>query len=496
MRVCVALALVVSACGRPDRDGAATATAALPSSGPDPIVVRIPRDGGVVRAFRYPNLDSLIWRSQAGTPAIDRWLSFDAENGVLSYLTQAGSPGWLDFRLGTVRPAANQRLGSIASADGWSIYGVDGSNLVVRLTPSGDWRLDPGGNVRRLFPLADGSLVVLVDRGSRSLLLRLRPPDDIIVDSLEVPRPDRAVATPMGDRLYLGVKGELLSVAPQTFGSYETVKADDEILAIAPTPSGDRIFVANKGGPRLEVLDRYSEDISASVRLPGLVTEMRMDPLGRYLLARPVSGDSAWVVAIATDELLGTVRSAWRSDLPFVTMDGAIATVRGPDVEFVDPVDGTVRRRAAGGAADLWFFTMWNGFRPRARGLDVAVSFSLGEGTTVRDSTADSTAAPPPPPPTAAAPPEPTRREEPPPPSPTPARDAWTVSFAAVLSEARAREIAEGISVDGQRPRVVKGETAGTVVYRVVFGPYNSKTDAERMGRASRHNYWVYEGVP
>ena len=70
------------------------------------------------------------------------------------------------------------------------------------------------------------------------------------------------------------------------------------------------------------------------------------------------------------------------------------------------------------------------------------------------------------------------------------------ISFAAVLSEDRAREIAATISVDGQRPRVIKGETAGTTVFRVVFGPYNSKADAERMGRASKHNYWVYEGVP
>jgi cell division septation protein DedD len=82
-----------------------------------------------------------------------------------------------------------------------------------------------------------------------------------------------------------------------------------------------------------------------------------------------------------------------------------------------------------------------------------------------------------------------------PPPAPA-VRDSWTVSFAAVLNEARAREIAEGIDVDGQRPRVVTAQTAGTTVYRVVFGPYATKIDAERIGRASKHNYWVYEGVP
>jgi hypothetical protein len=174
-----------------------------------------------------------------------------------------------------------------------------------------------------------------------------------------------------------------------------------------------------------------------------------------------------------------------------------VATVRGADVAFVDAAKGTVTREVRGGASDLWFFMLWNGLRPRARGLDVAVSFSLGDsaGAARTDSGAG--------PATGIAPgtardtaPATATEGAPPPPPPPAARDSWTVSFAAVLSEERAREIAEGIAVDGQHPRVVRGETAGTVVYRVIFGPYSSKADAERMGRASKHNYWVYEGIP
>lgn len=498
VRAFVALVLTVCACRRGDRDAPPGAAGAPPPTGPDPIVVRLPRDGGIVRAFRYPALDSLIWRSQQPTPPLERVLAFDGENGLISFIGRNGGAGWLDLRLGTSRTATSAALSSIASVDGWSIYGTNDANALVRLTPTGDWERPVEGKVRRLVPLADGTLLVLLDRGERALMIRLRPPDDALDDSLEVPRPERAVATPMGDRLYLSVKRELLSVQPRALGDPATLRADDEILAIAPTPSGDRIFLANKGGPRLEVVDRYAEDIQGSVRLPGLVTELRMDPMGRYLLARPVSGDSAWVVAIATETLVGTVPTQWRPDLPAVVVDGLVATVQGDDVAFVDPSDGAAKRRVEGGAADTWFFTLWNGLRPRARGLDVPVSFSLGDTSAGRARAADSIRRIP-----AAAPaeardtvPAPAPVAEAPPPSPPPSRDAWTVSFAAVLSEARAREIAEGISVDGQRPRVVKGETAGTVVFRVVFGPYSSKADAERAGRASKHNYWVYEGVP
>ena len=154
------LVLAVCACGRGNRDAAPGVASALPSSGPDPIVVRIPREGGIVRAYRYAALDSLIWRSSAPTPTIDRVLAFDAENGVIAYLTREETPGWLDLRLGTVRSATRARLSAISSADGWSIFGVDDANAVVRFTPSGDWKLANSRRIRRLFPLADGALAL------------------------------------------------------------------------------------------------------------------------------------------------------------------------------------------------------------------------------------------------------------------------------------------------------------------------------------------------
>jgi cell division septation protein DedD len=467
--------------------------------------VRIPREGGFARAYRYPLLDSLVWKGTERAPAIERVLAFDAENATLAYVAKTGAPGWIDLRIGSVRTATKKSITAISSADGSAIFGVMSDNDVVRLTPSGDWSHKVGRTVRRLFPLPDGTLLILVDEGASSVLLRMRPPDDAVTDSVAVPRPDRAVVTALGDRLYLGVKDELVALRPQSLSKFDNISADDEILALASTPSGDRIFVANKGGPQLEVVDRYSENVKASVTLPGLVTELRMDPLGRYLLARPVAGDSAWVVGIATGTLVGTVNTEWRLDLPAVVADGLVASVRGSDVVFVDPKSGKAGQTVADGSADVWFFTLWNGFRPRAEGIDRPVSFSLGERSD-GSSPAESAGGARPIAPAQArdtmirptAPPGSTTVAPPPPPPapPAAARDSWTVSFAAVLSEARAREIAETITVDGQHPRVVQGTTAGTTVFRVIFGPYNSKADAERMGKSSKHNFWVYEGVP
>ncbi|MEO7966846.1 MAG: SPOR domain-containing protein [Gemmatimonadaceae bacterium] len=497
------LLLTMGACGRSDV-GEVSKAAALPSTGPDPVIVRIPHDGGIARAYRYPRLDSLVWKGSEPAPAIERILAFDAENATLAYVASTGVPGWIDLRIGSVRAATKAALTAISSADGSAIFGVTSSNEVKRFTPSGDWSHEVSRKVRRLFPLPDGTLLVLVDQGDESVILKLRPPDDAVTDSVSVPRPERAAVTALGDRVYLGAKDALVAVRPQTLAKVDKVSAGDEILALASTPSGDRIFVANKGGPRLEVVDRYSENVKNSVTLPGLVTELRMDPLGRYLLARPIAGDSAWVVAIGTETLVGTVRTEWRLDLPAVAADGLVASVRGRDVEFVDPKGGSVRQTVKDGANDLWFFTVWNGFRARAQGIDRPVSFSLGEGTASNAQSDSVIKVRPPVTPTShdsvlrpVAPTGNTTVEPPPPPPPPPpTRDSWTVSFAAVLSEARARKIVETIAIDGQHPRVIQGQTAGTTVFRVVFGPYNSKAEAERIGKSSKHNFWVYEGVP
>src|ERR1019366_8488835 len=45
------------------------------------------------------------------------------------------------------------------------------------------------------------------------------------------------------------------------------------------------------------------------------------------------------------------------------------------DVVIVDAESHRERTRFLAGATDMWTLIRWNGFRPRARGLDVPVSF-------------------------------------------------------------------------------------------------------------------------
>jgi hypothetical protein len=430
-------------------------------------------------------------------------LGFDHENGVLAYANADGIPGWIDLRLGSVRPATRKRVASLATADGWSIYGVSGKNEIARFTPTGDWTLaTKGGEISRLLPQQDGTLLVMFDDGdAKSLVRRLRPPDSRWLDSLSLAVPQHVARTDVGDRVYFALGRELVAVTTDELDRAATVSVEEEIVALAPTPSGDRIYLVTAGGG-VDVYDRYTSHVVARVALPGLVTDLRMDATGRYVLARSALGDTTWIISTASNRFLGGIDGKWRNDLPAVGVDGAVAVVRGRDVVFIEPATLQEVGRTKGGAADVWFFMLWNGFRPRAQGIDQPVQFSwrgqdsliaaaLGDTGRIAlvGSASDSVAR--------AAEKAASRIDSVRPPTPAaPVRSAWTVSFAVVLNEERARAVAADIVVDGERAHVVSGRSGDTPVFRVVLGPYPTRADAERVGRASGRQYWVYDGVP
>lgn len=508
------------ACGRDRRastDTAGNAARAEASRGPDPILIRLPRSGGTVKAYLYPRLDSVVWTGH--TTSVDRVLGFDPEGGALSVVDAKGEPARVDLRLGESSIASKAKLASIESPSGADIYGIDASGTVVRLTRGGDWSFKPPYPARTVFPQADGGLVVAAQHGTEAVLWLMRPPDTRLRDTVTLPITMHGLSAQVGDRVYLATDTALVGVRGRDLSEVPSIRVHARIVALAPTPSGDRIYLAIAGDSSLSVVDRYTDRIASTVQLPGDVAALRMDGLGRYVLVRPTRGDSAWVIAVATNRVVGSVRTKWTDDLPATAPDGAIALNSGRDVIFVDGETLQPVRTVAGGANDFWYFTFWNGFRARAPGVDQPVTFASADTTTAdsaaappvdsaaRVAAATATKAEPRAPaaataataatgsaPTAPRPPAPSPTM---PPAPTASAAApFTVSFAALLNEAKAHALADSIDVGSARARVVPSQRAGTTIYRVVLGPYPNRVAAEQVGRDSKRSYWVFPGQP
>ncbi|MEO7086437.1 MAG: SPOR domain-containing protein [Gemmatimonadaceae bacterium] len=485
MRSPLALLCVLAACSRGDRSNSpatgttsSTSATASANNGPDALMLRVPRGGGEARIVAFPAVDSVVSISRDALPALDRVLGFDADAGLIAATSTKSVPLWIDLRIGRVITPSKTPLAGLVTADGSTIFGVGADGAVVRLTPSGNWVYKPNRPARAVFPQPNGTVIVLTGRGDGARVFRMHPPDVTMKDSLAIGDVRWGIGAPLADRLYFATNDRgLLGLRARLFEKGERIGLDHEATAMAATPSGDRFFVITDSSNAIRVVDRFQDKVSAAIELPGRPREMRVDAVGRFVLVRPATGDSVWVISTGTDTIVSTLRTPWRSDLPLVAPDGSVGLVQGNDVVFVDPASKRELHRAAGGASDFWYAFSWSGFRQRPSPPDFAP----------RDTTATDT--------TAKAAPKSDTVVAPPAPRPD-TTTGFTVSFAALLNEAKAREQAAKIVIGGQTARVVTSVTDGGPVFRVVLGPYPTRDQADRIGRSSGQSYYVYAGSP
>ena len=494
MRTLFASALLALACGCADRSSRQSGADATPSipGGPDPVVLRVARDGGFVSAYAYPGLDSVLWRSTTRAPALSEIIAFGAEDGYLAAIDARREPVRVDLRLGTVTVSKDSGLRAWSSADGDAIYALTQAGEITRYTLSGgDWKFRPTLPASALFAQADGSLIVAGASGKKAIVWRIRPPGQEIVDTISFDvggttekNADMIAATAgsIDDRIFFGANESVIAVRSRDMQAALEVDLGDPIHAIVSTPSGDRLFVSLFDDRTLLIVDRFEEKVSGRIKLPTVTSALRMDPLGRVLLAR--AGDSVYVVGLGDGLVRGAVTTQWRSDLPLVLADGSIALARGDDVVLSNAGSLADGRVIARGGSQFWHTLRWNGFRPRSAVLDQPVRFRTSAprdstDTTRTDTTQASAAG-------SLAPPRP----------PDAATGLFTVSFAAVQNEKTARQLVTRIRVDGKSPRITTADRNGTMLFRVVMGPFATRDEAERVGKASGQSYWVFEGAP
>jgi hypothetical protein len=242
------------------------------------------------------------------------------------------------------------------------------------------------------------------------------------------------------------------------------IALSDHPRALVFSPSGHRIYVARRTEPGLAAIDRFDREEIDGVALPLPAETIRLDPLGRWLLAKPTGGDSVWVVDLPVKRLVGSVPSTWRVDLPAIGPDGALLVPRGEDIVSYRPDSLTETGRVKGGASDVWMLTAW---RPRGSYRGAFADADAGAAPADQAAAAD-TAGP---------------------------EGPMYVQVSTSQNEAWSSEMAQQLTRAGLGARVLQPKNPDDG-YRVVLGPYPTRAQAEAIGRKLGRPFWIYQPTP
>src|SRR5438552_9932167 len=209
-----------------------------------------------------------------------------------------------------------------------TLYTVDAKRRVVTLARRlrVSWPQPLPAVPLQLFGAADQRLVV-ADAPALITAAADQPPT-----SRPLPAGSDVAATRWGDLVGVAADSRIALIPPVGRRQASFVPLADHPRALVFSPSGHRIYVARRTEPGLAAIDRYEREEIDGIALPLPAATIRLDPLGRWLLAKPATEDSVFVVDLPVKRLVGTLASAWRTDLPAIAPDGALAVRQGDDV--------------------------------------------------------------------------------------------------------------------------------------------------------------------
>jgi len=284
------------------------------------VAIRLPAKGGTPQLYRLPRLTPVEGVLKGKLPPVERVIGLDPESEFLFVTTGKHDLLALDLGSGRVDTVGTNIKQAALGPDG-TLYAVDSSRHVISLSRRTrfTWPQTLTALPRDLFGAADQHLVGVIQQ------------DRLLVAAADQPPTVRPIAA--GGDVAATRWGDLVAVASDSGVTFYDplgrrdpafVKLADAPRALAFSPSGHRIYVARRNMPGLAVLDRYERKELDGVALPGSVAALRLDPLGRWLLARPAVGDSAWIVDLPIKRHTGIVPTQWKSDLPAISPDGRL----------------------------------------------------------------------------------------------------------------------------------------------------------------------------
>jgi hypothetical protein len=412
------------------------------------VAIRLPAKGGVPQLYRLPRLTPVEGVLKGRLPPVERVIGLDPESEFLFVSTAKRELLALDLGSGRVDTVATGIAQAALGPDG-TLYAVDTTRRVISLSRRTRfaWPQALTALPRDLFGATDQHLVGVI------------PQDGLLVAAADQPPTVHPIAA--GGDVAATRWGDLVAVASDSGVTFYDplgrrnpafVRLADAPRALAFSPSGHRIYVARRNVPGLAVVDRFERKELDGVALPGPVAALRLDPLGRWLLARPAVGDSAWIVDLPIKQHTGIVPTKWQADLPAISPDGVLIYRRRDEVLAVRPDSLTEVGKVAHGAGDLWVLTTW-----LPRGVPASVASARS------DSAAEGGPEGP-----------------------------LYVQVSTSQNPEWSGHLADDLSRAGMNARVLPPQHPDDG-YRVVLGPFTSRAQAEATGRRLGRPFWIYQ---
>jgi hypothetical protein len=413
------------------------------------VAIRLPAKGGVPQLYRLPRLTPVEGVMKGRLPPVERVVGLDPESEFLFVATPKKELLALDLGSGRVDTVATGVAQSALGPDG-TLYAVDTTRRVISLSRRTRfaWPQALTALPRDLFGATDQHLVGVI------------PQDRLLVAAADQPPSVRPIAA--GGDVTATRWGDLVAVASDSGVTFydplgrrnpSFVRLADPPRALAFSPSGHRIYVARRNVPGLAVVDRFERKELDGVALPGPVAALRLDPLGRWLLARPAVGDSAWIVDLPIKRHTGIVPTQWQRDLPAISPDGVLIYRRRDQVLAVRPDSLTEVGKVEHGAGDLWVLTTW-----LPRGVPASVASARSDSAAAEGG------------------PE----------------GPLYVQVSTSQNPEWSGHLADDLSRAGMNARVLPPQHPDDG-YRVVLGPFTSRAQAEATGRRLGRPFWIYQ---
>jgi hypothetical protein len=433
--------LLLTACGG-DPD---LALGDLPAGPPGPApssILRVAHAGGLAQLYRVPALEPSAWKAEEKLPPTERPVGVDQEQGLVYVLDGKRNLVALDLETRRIHTYLEGVRHAALGPDG-ALYTVDSASAVTQLVRQVPvrFRSKLQGDPAELHGTMAGTLLARIGgkRPALELLGSDQPPTS-------VPLPDGHIASSYwGDLVAVAADSAVVIYPLQGKGTPHSFRVSGHARATLFSPSGHRIYVA-RDRDDLVVFDRFAGEQLGTIELPGPARDLRGDAYGRWIMVRPIVGDSVWIVDVGTGRYLGSAATEWDNDLPTVAAPATLLTRNGRDVVAHDlaakgmPESG----RVEGGAGDFWMTVAW---RPPQEGETVVAADSTLTGG--RDTTGAATI---------------------------------FLQVSSSQNPTWANELSDKLRSAGL-PASVLAPKRSDEAYRVVLGPYPTREQAESTGR-------------